>query len=114
VNGFEVLEVEITSGEFFIRSRVAYFRFKCMEFLGIPEIELVLQNGRAGIAVLVRNRVVHRRLRLAVGFDDYFPPLLRGEILAFRYCRAALHVRGINDAFDSAYLLESGAANDKA
>jgi hypothetical protein len=35
VNGFEVLEIEIARWEFFIRSRVTYFRFKCIEFLSV-------------------------------------------------------------------------------
>jgi hypothetical protein len=61
VNRFEVLEIEIARREFFIRSRVAYFRFKCIEFLSLCEIELVLQNGCAGIAVFVGNSVIQRR-----------------------------------------------------
>ena len=64
VNGFEVPEIEIARREFFVRSRVAYFRFKCIEFVSVREIELVLQNGRVGIAVLVGNSVIHRQATL--------------------------------------------------
>ena len=48
VNSFGVPEIEIARREFFVRSRVAYLRLKCIEFVSVREIELVLQNGRVG------------------------------------------------------------------
>ncbi|WP_433994158.1 hypothetical protein [Bradyrhizobium japonicum] len=80
VNRLEMREIQITGREFFIGPGVAYFRFECVELIGVGKIELVFQDGGAGIAVVIGDCIVHPGLCLPVGLDDRFPALLMPQV----------------------------------
>jgi hypothetical protein len=110
----EVTEIQVAGREFFIGSCVADFRFEGRQFFGVAKVELVLEDGCTGIAVLVGNSVIHPRLRFAIGFYNRLPPLLGRETIAFRDRGAAFHLGGIVDSLHGTYLPEAPAAYDKA
>lgn len=114
VDRLEVREIQIAGREFLIGSGVAYFGFKRVKLFRVSEIEFILQDCRAGIAILVGNCVIHLRLGLAIGLDNGLPSFFRCERLALRDRGTAFHFRRINDAFYSAYFPEARAADHKA
>jgi hypothetical protein len=59
MNRFEMGVVQIASRRLFVRPRVAHFRLERGKFIGIRQIELVLENRRAGIAIIIGNGVIH-------------------------------------------------------
>jgi hypothetical protein len=58
VNCFEMGIVQITARRFFIRPSVADFRLERGKFIGICQIEFVLENRCAGIAIIIGNGVI--------------------------------------------------------
>lgn len=59
MNCLEMDVVQIAGRRFFIRPGVADFRLERGKFSSICQIELVLEDGCAGTAIVIGNGVIH-------------------------------------------------------
>jgi hypothetical protein len=78
----------------FICPSVADFGLEIGKLISIRQIEFVLENRCAGIAIVIGNGVTSSALGLsAISLNDGFPLFLRRRVLERRDRRLAFHAR---------------------